>query len=158
MRVEYEEIKCCRVCGSKELTSVLSLGEQYFSDFLDQKDSFNGNKKTPLELVICQNKNCRLLQSKHTVSRSVLFTENYWFRSSVNESLIEGLFDISEEVQKRIQINSDDYILDIGCNDGTLLRSFSESKKIGFEPATHIYLEAKKGTEHVFNDFSKHTQ
>ncbi len=153
MRVEYEEIKSCRVCGSKELTSVLSLGEQYFSDFLDQKDSFDGNEKTPLELVICQNKNCRLLQTKHTVSRSVLFTENYWFRSSVNESLIEGLFDISREVQKRIQINSDDYILDIGCNDGTLLRSFSESKKIGFEPATNIYKEAKKGTEHVFNDF-----
>ena len=90
--------------AQRNLPQFLSLGEQYFSDFLDQKDSFNGNNKTPLELVICQNKNCRLLQTKHTVSRSVLFTENYWFRSSVNESLIEGLFDISKEVQEK---NSD---------------------------------------------------
>ena len=81
----------CRVCGSKDLLTVISLGDQYFSDFLDEKDQFKGNEKTPLDLVICGNEKCRLLQTKHTVSRSALFTENYWFRSSVNESLIEGL-------------------------------------------------------------------
>ena len=153
MKVLYDEIKKCRVCGSKDLLTVISLGDQYFSDFLDEKDQFKGNEKTPLDLVICGNEKCRLLQTKHTVSRSALFTENYWFRSSVNESLIEGLFDISREVQKKINIEENDYILDIGCNDGTLLRSFSSGKKVGFEPATNIAGDAKEGTEKIINDF-----
>lgn len=153
MKVIFSEINECRVCGSDDLISVLSLGDQFFSDFLENKDQFNGNEKTPLELVVCGNEKCRLLQTKHTVSRSALFTENYWFRSSVNESLIEGLYDISRNVQKKLDIKQDDFILDIGCNDGTLLRSFNECKKIGFEPATNIADDAKDGTEHIINDF-----
>ena len=147
MRVEYEEIKCCRVCGSKELTSVLSLGEQYFSDFLDQKDSFNGNNKTPLELVICQNKNCRLLQTKHTVSRSVLFTENYWFRSSVNESLIEGLFDISKSDERKLDVYEDFPILYKKMYFkyyGKKVMTYTMVKKTPFRYPTERYLNIVK--------------
>ncbi len=124
MSLDFKQINECRVCGSTDLLSVLSLGDQYFSDFLNVKNEYNGNEKTPLELVICQNDKCMLLQTKHTVSRSSLFAENYWFRSSVNESLIAGLLDISSSIQKKIELSNEDYLLDIGCNDGTLLRSF----------------------------------
>ena len=153
MKVVYREINECRVCGSQELQSVLSLGDQYFSDFLEEKNKYNGNEKTPLELVICQNPECKLLQTRHTVSRSALFTENYWFRSSVNESLVEGLIDISRRIEEKIDISKEDYLLDIGCNDGTLLRSFSAGKRIGFEPASNIVEEARDGTQKIINDF-----
>tara|TARA_B100001093_G_scaffold233794_1_gene224072 strand:- start:2928 stop:4199 length:1272 start_codon:yes stop_codon:yes gene_type:complete len=153
MKVVFEKIKECRVCQHKDLVTVISLGNQYFSDFLDNKDELKGNERTPLELVICGNEKCRLLQTKHTVSRSALFTDNYWFRSSVNESLVEGLYDISSVVQEKLDIKENDYILDIGCNDGTLLRSFKSGIKVGFEPATNIYNDAKKGTKKIINDF-----
>ena len=94
-----------------------------------------------------------MLQTRHTVSRSALFTENYWFRSSVNESLVEGLLDISRSIEEKIDISKDDYLLDIGCNDGTLLRSFSTGKKIGFEPASNIVDDARNGTQKIINDF-----
>ncbi len=48
-----------------------------------------------------------------------------------------------------------DIVVDIGCNDGTLLRSYKIPglRLIGFEPAKNLVEEARKGTELVFNDF-----
>jgi hypothetical protein len=48
-----------------------------------------------------------------------------------------------------------DIVMDIGCNDGTLLRSYKISglRLVGFEPAKNLVEEARKGTEFVFNDF-----
>ena len=48
-----------------------------------------------------------------------------------------------------------DIVIDIGCNDGTLLRSYRIPglKLVGFEPAKNLVEEARKGTEFVFNDF-----
>lgn len=149
----FETISRCRSCGSSELIPVLSLGDQYTSDFLDSKNELNGNQKIPLDLVLCGIKECSLLQTLHTASRATLFNKNYWFRSSVNESLIDGLFDITGSIQDKITLSDDDYILDIGCNDGTLLRSFKAGKKIGFEPAPNIAPDAEEGTDIIINDF-----
>jgi NDP-4-keto-2,6-dideoxyhexose 3-C-methyltransferase len=48
-----------------------------------------------------------------------------------------------------------DIVLDIGCNDGTLLRSYATKGLVlvGFEPAENLVQEARKGTEWIFNDF-----
>jgi hypothetical protein len=48
-----------------------------------------------------------------------------------------------------------DIVVDIGCNDGTLLRSYKIPglRLVGFEPAKNLVGEARKGTEFVFNDF-----
>jgi NDP-4-keto-2,6-dideoxyhexose 3-C-methyltransferase len=149
----FQKISQCRSCGSEELIPVLSLGDQYTSDFLNSKDELNGNEKIPLDLVLCGEQSCSLLQTLHTASRQTLFNKNYWFRSSVNESLVEGLYDITSAIQKKINISDDDLILDIGCNDGTLLRSFKKGKKVGFEPAPNIAPDATKGTFKIINDF-----
>ena len=51
-----------------------------------------------------------------------------------------------------------DIVVDIGCNDGTLLRSYKIPglRLVGFEPAKNLVEEARKGTEFVFNDFFGH--
>ncbi|MCJ7470014.1 hypothetical protein MUO74_05900 [Candidatus Bathyarchaeota archaeon] len=58
----------CRVCGSGKLIPVLSLGEQYVTDFVEEsgKDYIKG----PLELVLCSIKDggCGLLQLGHTLN------------------------------------------------------------------------------------------
>jgi SAM-dependent methyltransferase len=48
-----------------------------------------------------------------------------------------------------------DLVLDIGCNDGTLLRSYRVKGVflVGFEPAENLVQEASKGTDWIFNDF-----
>jgi SAM-dependent methyltransferase len=48
-----------------------------------------------------------------------------------------------------------DLALDIGCNDGTLLRSYPTKGLflVGFEPAENLVQEARSGTNWIFNDF-----
>ena len=105
-------IDACRVCGGN-LDQILSLGELYVSDFPlpEEPDGI----KAPLELVLCNS--CWLLQLKQRVSADKLY-RNYWYRSGVNQTMIDALADIATKSEKLINLKSDDTVLDIGCSGG----------------------------------------
>jgi len=67
----------------------------------------------------------------------------------------KALEDIVLESCEIARPKSGDIVVDIGCNDGTLLRSYKIPglRLVGFEPAKNLVEEARKGTELVFNDF-----
>jgi|TARA_B100001105_G_C22362448_1_gene430978 hypothetical protein len=143
----------CRSCNSNDLISVISLGAQYPSNFVNEDYILDEKNNIPLELVLCGKKDCGLLQLKHTASRVSLYKE-YWFRSGLNETMRKALKDITEGVEKRIIFSQDDIVLDIGCNDGTLLRSYqSKIKLVGFEPASNLIEQAEHATTKIINDF-----
>jgi NDP-4-keto-2,6-dideoxyhexose 3-C-methyltransferase len=139
----------CRVCGGS-LDPILSLGEQYVSTFLapDQPDG----PKAPLELVLCQR--CRLLQLRHTVPGEVMYQE-YWYRSGTNETMRDALADISNSAAKLMRLQAGDSVLDIGCNDGTLLASYTVPGvfKIGFDPAENLAALSRKVANKVLVGF-----
>jgi len=147
------KINSCRVCDSKNLVSVLSLGDQFPNDFIADDIELNLDDRVPLDLLICAEKNCGLLQLKHTYSRSDLY-KNYWFRSSVNETMKKALEDITDDIEKKIALKENDIVLDIGCNDGTLLRSYqtNQIQLVGFEPS-NLYKEAVSEETNIINDF-----
>ena len=143
----------CRSCGSTDLTPILSLGLQYPSNFIELNSIPDKKEKIPLELIFCEKKDCGLLQLKHTASRESLYKE-YWFRSGLNEKMVDALKDITKSVEKRISLSENDIVLDIGCNDGTLLRSYqSKVRLVGFEPASNLVNEASKDTDLIINNF-----
>ena len=143
----------CRSCGSTNLTNILSLGLQYPSNFIELNSISDKREQIPLELIFCEKKDCGLLQLKHTASRESLY-KKYWFRSGLNEKMVEALNDITKSVEKRISLSENDIVLDIGCNDGTLLRSYqSKVRLVGFEPASNLVDEAKEGTDLIINNF-----
>ncbi len=144
----------CRTCSSKNIIPILSLGNQYVSDFYDspehEKDSI------PLELVLCDPKKdgCGLLQLKHTTPRERLYRK-YWYRSGINQTMKDALADITQKVESLIKLESDDIVVDIGSNDSTLLRTYKtpQLELVGFEPAKNLieYSKIEKGT--IINDF-----
>ena len=142
-------IDSCRSCGSKNLKSILNLGEIYISDFVES-DSQRG--KAPLELVLCED--CSLLQLRHTTNPELLYRQ-YWYKSSINETIINDLEDIAEKAERMVSPDAGDIVLDIGANDGTLLRLFQRKglRRVGFEPARNLLEEARKGTTEIINDF-----
>ena len=91
-RQKYTEIEKCRVCQNSNLIKILSLGNQYISNYVDEKFNHSVDDKVPLDLVLCPESSggCGLLQSKHTASRQLLYKE-YWFRSGLNESMKSAL-------------------------------------------------------------------
>ena len=135
----------CRVCkGSVE--PILSLGDQHVSDFLKPEQA--DGPKVPLELVLCQQ--CRLLQLRHTVPAEMMY-QNYWYRSGTNQTMRDALADISSSASKMVHLQAGDAVLDIGCNDGTLLSSYTVPGvyKVGFDPAQNLAVYSRKVADKV---------
>lgn len=145
----------CRSCGLDRLVFILSLGDQYVSNFVNDA-SFAGHPRGQLDLLLCQPKSggCGLVQLRHTVSPELMYRQ-YWYKSSVNESMRAALADVCRSAERMVSIDPGDLVLDIGCNDGTLLRSYRGDglKLIGFEPARNLQQEAQLGTTKIINDF-----
>lgn len=143
----------CRVCGNGALSPVLSLGEQYISDFVD---TMTENASAPLELIICNadEGGCGLLQLKHTADQGSLY-RNYWYRSGINQTMRDALQDITEKASKLVKLESGDFVIDTGSNDNTLLKSYKKQDihRVGFEPATNLMPYAKDPNITVLNDF-----
>lgn len=150
----FKTIRRCRSCSSRHLLSVLSLGKQYVSDFLNSKQV--SQVKVPLELVLCDKKRggCGLLQLKHNTSLELMY-RHYWYHSGMNKTMRAALADITEKVEQILPLRRRDIVLDIGCNDGTLLESYRVSGLVraGFEPSTNLVRLTRKKAHKVFNDF-----
>ena len=156
----YKEIKCCRSCQSVNLIEVLSLGSLAVSNFVDNPATQTGIK-APLELILCdpEQGGCGLLQLRHTVSSELMY-RNYWYRSGINRTMTEELTDIANNAVRVAELKSGDFVVDIGANDGTLLRAYGIQglKTIGFEPAINLRDYNEKGTTKIIADFFNHTE
>jgi len=67
----------------------------------------------------------------------------------------DALADVAAEAHRVAKPAAGDIVIDTGCNDGTLLRSYPKTglRLVGFEPAENLVEDARKGTDWVFNDF-----
>ena len=127
-------LKCCRICFSKKLTGYLDLGKQPFSNsFLNYKD-LKKEKKFPLIVVLC--KNCGLSQLSIIPNIKFIF-DKYDYLSSSSKALSNHYKRLVEKLLKNYNILSTDAVLDIGCNDGILLKHYPKNfnNVIGIEPS-----------------------
>ena len=139
----------CRVCDGP-LKLVLGLGDLYVSDFM--APGAGAGIKAPLELAICAA--CALLQLRHTVPAESLY-RNYRYRSGTNRTMRDALADIAHAAEELIHLEAGDTVLDIGCNDGTLLGSYDRAgiRRIGFDPAENLTQYSRAAADVVVPTF-----
>jgi len=144
------KIKTCRSCNSKNLIGILSLGNQYLSDFVrvDRKP-----KSFPLNMVLC--KDCFLVQLDYSAPSKYLYTERYGYKSGINQTMQEELKEIAQKCLKKTKKLKEKIVaVDIGANDGTLLKNYPKNiYRIGVEPITKFAKEARQYSDKVINDF-----
>jgi SAM-dependent methyltransferase len=134
--------KTCRACGSSALEKVIDLGEQYIQGaFVKPGIESPALRKMPMALVRCDPMRdehaCGLLQASCTVPPEILYSV-YWYRSGTNETMTTHLRGITDEAT-RISDGRSARVLDIGCNDGTLLRQYPDAfLKFGIDPSDAI--------------------
>lgn len=131
--------KSCRVCGSTALTPVIDLEPQFLQgSFVKPGKETPPMRKIPLTLVRCDptrdESACGLLQMEHTVPPEVLYSA-YWYRSGTNQTMRDHLRGIVTTSLAMLDRTSG-IVLDIGCNDGTLLANYPEAfLRIGVDPS-----------------------
>lgn len=129
----------CRVCGSAALTKVIDLGEQYLQgSFVKPDRQAPPMRKMPTSLVRCDpmrdERACGLLQMEYTVPPEVLYSV-YWYRSGTNATMRNHLAGIADEAGRLLE-KPRARVLDIGCNDGTLLAAYPKDfVKLGVDPS-----------------------
>ena len=148
------KIKKCRLCSNKKFIRIHDFGNHYVSNFVS-KNNINKGIRAPLNLIYCNN--CKLLQLEHSAPQEIMYKKFYWYRSGVTNTMKVALKDIFLKIKKMSLLEKGDTILDIGANDGTLLKYFKNSgfTTIGCEPAKNLTKELKLNSNYIINDFWK---
>ena len=145
----WKAIESCRLCGASDFEEAFSLGMQVVKDFVDSPN--DSSKKGPLDLILC--KTCGFLQLRHTFSKEYLYT-HYWYRSGTSPTMIFELADIVKKASSVVKIEDGDSVIDIGANDGTLLKQYENRNltRVGFEPSNLWKYGVSPGTT-IINDY-----
>jgi NDP-4-keto-2,6-dideoxyhexose 3-C-methyltransferase len=134
----FHTIIGCRICKSSDLASVIDLGLQALTGRFPAAGEPDP-PYAPLDLVRCTG--CGLVQLRHSVDVDEMFGEAYGYRSGINETMRNHLAGISGELGKAAALKPGDVVLDIGCNDGTLLTSYATDGlvRIGIDPVAENF-------------------
>src|SRR4030042_843655 len=129
----HNRCECCRTSGSSNLLTVLNLGNQAYTGIFPAS-SQNPAPSGPLELVWCPDSG--LLQLAHSFDPHAMYGDNYGYRSGLNRSMVRHLTDKALQLTRFAGLKAGDLILDIGSNDGTLLKAFETPglTKLGIDP------------------------
>lgn len=139
----------CRVCGSPSLTPVIDLGPQYLQgSFVKPGKEMPSHRKINCSLVRCNPQTdenaCGLLQMEHSVPPEILYAA-YWYRSGTNTTMRNHLKNIVDNALALVD-KKDAAVLDIGCNDGTLLDYYPKAfERFGCDPSD-VAQEVKNAT------------
>jgi hypothetical protein len=148
----YSAAQSCEVCGSNSLSQVLDLGLHPLCDDLIPVNEKSECLRFPIEIIYCCN--CNTAHQKYQVKKSTLFPRSYHYRSRFTADVLSGMASLVESVEKISGSLKEKTVLDIGCNDGSLLDMFSarDAVTIGVEP-TGAYADAEGRQHLIINDF-----
>ncbi|MDO8657840.1 MAG: class I SAM-dependent methyltransferase [Candidatus Levybacteria bacterium] len=126
----------CRICESKNLKSIFSLGKQPLANNL--LSSFDAPTQSyPLELVQCQH--CTFIQLSYIAPKEAMF-DNYFYIPSLSTTYLAHFKEITELLITQLNLKKNDFVVDIGGSDGSLLEFFKDRgmSVLNVEPAKNI--------------------
>ena len=132
----------CRLCGSTPLDHVLPIRPSAIGDAFVTADRLNEPQELyPLDCYLCLE--CGHLQNLDVVDPDVLFRD-YTYRTSVSLGLVEHFKRYAHSVVESLDIPKGSLVVEIGSNDGSLLKAFkNEGMRVqGIDPARDIAASA----------------
>jgi hypothetical protein len=147
----------CQISASKNLKSIIFLGYLPSVNTLRKINSVPIEEKSfPAELLYCEKS--KLAQLGFIVDNRILFPYSYPYTSSTTKQLRENFAKLYEDVTKIANLKKEDLIIDIGSNDGNLLRNFRNNCNVlGVTPEKIGKLAIKEGIPTIIDYFNKKT-
>lgn len=120
------------MCQSKNLKQWLDLGLHPHSDrFHKEKEA---EMFYPLGVSICED--CGLNQLTYIVAKEELYLKDYLYEASITKTADTHWKEFAESSVKKLGVEKDSLIVDIGSNDGSLLLKYKNEgmQVMGFDP------------------------
>ena len=133
----YRKISVCRLCRSKDLSSLINLGRIPLGNNLQEKENLAMDAEIfPLKVNRCNR--CNHFQLSIAVDPKKLYKTNYTYLSRIGRSFVDHLNKYAKWAYKKFSLNNNSLVIDIGSNDGTCLKQFKNlgCKVVGIDPAT----------------------
>jgi hypothetical protein len=148
----FHEIRSCEVCGNVSLEPVLNLGQHPMCDDLVSIGDDRVCNEYPIEILFC--KNCNTAHQRFQVPKEDLFPATYHYRSRFTADVLNGMKGLVESCLKNFGSLIGKKVVDIGCNDGSLLDFFREQGAItiGVEP-TGAYFDSEAKGHITYNSY-----
>lgn len=140
----YHTSPTCRTCASRNLRIGLDLGllplANSFITSIRAKDP-TPEPRYPLRLFFCEN--CGLIQLLDVVDKEEMF-DDYAFLTATAKTSLDHFSEYAETLTRRLSLGDRELVVDIGSNDGTLLKAFKQhgAKVVGVEPARNLAAQA----------------
>lgn len=147
------DLSTCAFCDSASMELIMDFGEVALAGAFLTEDQFSNEKKYPLRLCFCRD--CYAVQVIDKVDPSVLFADYFYFSSSI-KTLCDHFTEYANEVCSRFLVPEEATVVEIGCNDGVLLRPMAEQNIrtiIGVDPASNVVSTIKDQRINIINDF-----
>ena len=146
----YTTRNTCRGCGTVLDGSLLNLGLIALNDFPTTPIPREQLPHAPLDVVHCPG--CSLVQLRHTVRPDLMYRDQYWYHSGVNEAMRAELHDIVDAARTLHGLYH--FVVDIGANDGTLLSNYSTADmRVAVEPCLKFRDGLFRHADAVISDY-----
>lgn len=135
----------CRLCGSTNLELAVPLKPSPIADaYIPASKLGQPQELYPLDLYLCRD--CGHVQNLDVVNPELLFRD-YLFTTGSSAGLVAHFRQYAADVVKTQSIQPGGLVVEIGSNDGSLLKFFKEEhglRVLGIDPAREI---ARQATE-----------
>ena len=151
-------IKNCQICNSTDLLDVINLGDQPLANsLLKNIEDDNKLEKYPVNIVRCNE--CTLLQIDYIVDQEKVYHLDYPYLPGITKTVDNEQLDLSNYLYKELNLKEDQLVVDIGSNDGSLLKHFKAKglKTIGVEPTNISKIANKNGIKTIQSFFNEET-
>ncbi|RVX38771.1 methylation protein EvaC [Nonomuraea polychroma] len=124
----------CRVCGGV-VDEFFDFGRQPLSDVFCKEAAPSDEFFFRLAVGVCGS--CTMVQLMEEVPRERMFHEDYPYRSSGSATMRGHFEKVAHTFLQTELTGPDPFIVEIGCNDGAMLRSIQEAgiRHLGVEPS-----------------------
>jgi len=137
--------KKCRVCDNP-INIFMNFGNMPIANNLINDISNlteNHEFKYNMEVATCSK--CACFQVINVPNKNLMFNNSYAYFASESKDMKKHFYNLSQEIISKYLIKPEDYILEIGCNDGILLKNFSDQKipHLGIDASSNLVEKAK---------------
>ena len=141
----------CKITN-KIIEPFMSFGKMPIANGFVKKEDFDKEFYFNMEVGFCED--LSLFQLNDHPKPELMFNEKYPFFSSSSELMKVHFKDYAEYINKNF-LNSESKVIEIGSNDGTLLKNFSNHgiECLGFEPSKNVADKATSEGVKTINSF-----